>query len=326
MDHDAVGQTLGAWALGACGYDEAIGVLAHLDGCAGCLAETALLSRAAELVGAAQPEPPAPGLRARTVAAAVAVRAPAAGIGAAVSGYREQIAGLLVLLDRIDRDQWSLPVPRHGTVGGLIAHLSGNDRVLLDAISHPRGPDVRPVLSAPADPIRWRLQADLLARRFAAASSSVLTRLVPLAGPGRIRRPAAEALVQRVFETWTHADDLRRVLDLPTRPPGGADLGRIVEFGLRLLPMALVRTGRQHRGRTAGLVLTGPGGGRWTVPLGAATRSGRGEPGVLIVATAVDFCTVMAGRLPPDALPCTVVGDSRLALDLLHAAATLGCD
>ncbi|MER6508220.1 hypothetical protein ABT158_15470 [Nonomuraea sp. NPDC001636] len=93
----------------------------------------------------------------------------------------------------------------------------------------------------------------------------------------------------------------------------------VAEFGLALLPRAL-RGPRRDVSVT--VVLTGPGGGTWTVPLSRTP----GRDAGLISACAVDFCRLVAGRWPPDAFPHASEGDRELTRDLIRAAATLGCD
>jgi hypothetical protein len=61
------------------------------------------------------------------------------------------------------------------------------------------------------------------------------------------------------------------------------------------------------------------------VPLSATLDDGD-ERVASIVAEAVDFCRLMAGRLAPGALRGETTGDPAALGDLLHCAARLGCD
>ncbi|NUR89953.1 MAG: hypothetical protein HOY71_38250, partial [Nonomuraea sp.] len=142
---------------------------------------------------------------------------------------------------------------------------------------------------------------------------------VELAGVRPVRAPLRQAMVQRVFETWTHADDIRAATGRPPEPPRAEHVRMIAEFGLALLPRA-VKGPRRHVSAT--VVLTGPGGGTWTVPLSPSSD----RVAALVSADAVGFCRLMAGRRPPDGFPYAAEGDGALARDLIHAAATLGCD
>ncbi len=87
-----------------------------------------------------------------------------------------------------------------------------------------------------------------------------------------------------------------------------------------LAPGAQLAAGGQPVERSVRLVLTGPGGGTWdrrlddgSVPLAAAD--------VVIVADTVDYCRLVANRLPPDHLTAEVFGEAPLA-ELVLAGAT----
>jgi uncharacterized protein (TIGR03083 family) len=308
--HDDMRGALGAWALGACDGDEAATVGAHVAGCADCRREADSLRAAAELIGTAQSQDPSDALRSRLLGAARALRAPAGpDIEPVLDGYRRQIVDLSALLDCLGPAGPAVRVARHGTIGGLVAHLATNDRALLVAVA--------PGTDAPAG--RWPTQAERLVDRLSTADISTLDQLVPLAGPGGYLRPVRDAAVQRVFETWTHTEDVRAAVGLPPRTPDGRQLRHIVELGVALLPAALERRQPVEVARAFRLRLTGPGGGDWTVPAGGAHDC-------TIMAEAVDFCRLMAGRLAPDSLVCKLTGEAACAASVLTAAVTLGCD
>jgi hypothetical protein len=146
---------------------------------------------------------------------------------------------------------------------------------------------------------------------------------VPLAGPAGFHRPVHDAVIQRMFETWVHADDVRVALDMPKRPPGARAIGHIVDLGVGLLPLVMTAMGREHPGKMGLLELTGSGAGMWAVPLSSQSTS---EVAVEVVAEAVDFCRLMAGRLAPSNLRCVASGEPGPVTDLLHCASRLGCD
>jgi len=313
--HDDAWDALGAWVLDACDADLAERVATHVAGCAQCRAEADRLRAAAAWVGAADPLAPGPDLRDRMLVAARAMRPPGKpGIGAMLAGYREQIAELSTLLSGLDADGFSLGIPRHGTIRELVEHLAGNDRVVVTALEPP---------ASDGPPADWFTQAGLLADLLDTADAEALDRLVPLAGHSTTYRPVRAAMAQRVFETWTHAEDVRVALRLPYRPPRPADVETFVGLGTDLLPETLFRLGRAHPGRAARLVLTGSGGRRWVVPLATGSTD---SLACAVVVDAVDFCRLMAGRLSPSELPHAVDGDTKPAADLLYAASTLGCD
>ncbi len=320
--HDEVWQALGAWALDACDPVESAQVDAHLIECDECGTEAARLRAAADLLELAHPLAPPASARSRVLSAARAARpAASAELAGLVSGYRVQIVALDAVLVGLDARDWAAPVPRHGSVRELVAHLSANDHALLGELGNAAP-------AAPADADDWPTQAHLLADRLTAP----VQKAVPLAGPAGIRRPVRDAVVQRMFETWVHTEDVRIALRLPGRPPTADSVRQIVALGVALLPIALAASGRAHPGRAADLRLTGEGSGRWTVPLSSAVDGWAAADGRAVVvacgvvADAVDFCRLMAGRLPPAALRHTATGEPAVVADLLHVASLLGCD
>ncbi|MFI6597133.1 hypothetical protein ACIBHX_12800 [Nonomuraea sp. NPDC050536] len=166
---------------------------------------------------------------------------------------------------------------------------------------------------------RWREQAGRLLERVSGCADVLLDVELELAGTRPARGPLRHALVQRTFETWTHADDIRTATGRHrTNPPPG-HVRMIAELGLALLPRALKGP---RRDVSATIMLTGPGGGTWTIPLSPTPA----RVSVVISADAVDFCRLLANRWPPNAFPYAAEGDTALAHDLVRAAATLGCD
>ncbi|HEU4424395.1 MAG TPA: maleylpyruvate isomerase family mycothiol-dependent enzyme [Pilimelia sp.] len=331
--HDETWPALGAWVIGACEPDEAGQIATHVAGCPDCRAEADRLRAAVDWFGVTNPVPPPVGLRERVLSAAAGRRAPGRPIAARLrEAYADQAGELAALLAGLSDVQWAATVPRHGTVAGVVAHLAGNDRPVLDALAPGAGPALAPgagpghpdpTPGAGAGVPGWRAQSDLLLSRLAAADRSVLERTVHLAGSGGLHRPVREALVQRTFETWIHADDVRQALRLPLRSAGPADLRMILDFGLGLLPTAMAGLDSAHPGKVVHLVLDGPGGGEWEIPLAPGSGGARVAG---IVAEAQDFCRLMAGRLPVDALRRTVTGDAATVTDVLRAASRLGCD
>jgi uncharacterized protein (TIGR03083 family) len=240
--------------------------------------------------------PPA-ALRASTLATATARRAPAAPEVIAVSvPYAAQIALLDSILHGLRGADWEARAVRHGTVRGVITHLTASDRTVATAAG----------VAVIGD--GWRAQASSLLHGLSAADRAVLGLAVPLVGRRPVARPLREAMVQRLFETWTHTDDVLAALGRPLQPPPPEHLRMIAGFIAALLPVALPGM------RPARLILTGVG--EWAVQ--------PGEPEVVITADAVDFCRYVAGRVPE--LLHSVEGDDQAARAILQVAATLGCD
>jgi uncharacterized protein (TIGR03083 family) len=345
--HGEVSAALGAWALDALPGEEALAVEAHLEVCTACAAEAERLRRATAWLGTSEPVPAAEALRSAVLAAARARRPPASipRPEAAVGPYAVAVVSLEELLRDLTAAQWRLRVLRDWSVGDLLGHLTGNDARLADQLAPvgagaAAGDSVRPRRDARRDAdeealAAWRGQADSILRRATAGGTDGLDRPIRLDGPDPSPHPVRHALVQRMFETWIHADDVRVALGRPTEPPPPAHAAAIAALGIRLLPAALRQAGVAHPGRSARLILTNPDGD-WTIPLGPMAHGATAEPGpagaqaprtadVTIITDTVEFGRLMAGRRTATTLAGTVDGDRRLAAELLGVIATLGC-
>jgi uncharacterized protein (TIGR03083 family) len=284
----------------------------HVASCPDCGAAIALLDQPETAV------PPPPTLREAVLSLARRRRPPAAlDVASVATPYAEQVALMDDLLAELSGPQWDAPVAKHGTVRGLVEHLAANDATVAEFMgAKPRGvPGLREV------PVhrRWREQAGSLLERVSAGSEVLLGVEVALAGPRPARAPLRQAMIQRTFETWTHADDIRAATERSRAAPRDVHVHMIAEFGLALLPRAMKGS---RRDLSVTVVLTGPGGGTWTIPFSRASD----HVAVFLSADAVDFCRLLANRWPPGAFPYAAEGDPALARDLIRAAATLGCD
>ncbi|BBH68593.1 hypothetical protein ACTI_52780 [Actinoplanes sp. OR16] len=335
IENGHVGDLAGPYAVGACSPAEAATVAGHVTTCPSCAAEIDTLSRTAEWIGASAARRPPPPLRARVLSAALAARPARPALDAEAMRltevYTAQVRELDRLLGALTPEQWSQPSAPHTSVRGLVAHLSGNDRVVADAADvHAASSGSDPALldresAGPAgEGVRadgagvrgmWRRQAGALISSLSHAGGDVLGREVQLAGRSGVRRPLREAMIQRGFETWIHAEDVRAVLDLPPREPGPRQVADIVGFALGLLPEAMRAAG--HRG-TVELNLTGDDSRVGLV--------GDGEAVARVTLPAERFCRLLAGRLTPDAAGAEIDGDARAANALLTVASTMGCE
>jgi len=129
-----------------------------------------------------------------------------------------------------------------------------------------------------------------------------------------------DALVIRAFETWTHDDDIRRALGHDLAVPDAAVMRTMAELAMATLPLAMAARGLEHPGVTARVVLTGPGGGEWTVPC-AVVDDPSARPDVVVRASVVDWCRRFADRIDPAAVLGHVEGDEAVARDMVDAAA-----
>jgi uncharacterized protein (TIGR03083 family) len=339
--HTAVSELLGAWALDACSAEETATVEAHLAGCPACTAEADRLGRAAAGLGVTVAAAPPRRLRGAVLEAALA-RRPAARADAG-AGYAAWVHRFDALLQDLTPEQWRRRVVHGWSVQDLVAHLSATDELLAAQLAPvpaaaPEGPaEADAALPArrsaaaidehrgrPPERTRtaWRAQADRLLRD--AARPAALDRPVRLSDPRLPRQPLRVAIVQRLFETWIHTDDVRGALGGPPVPPGVEHAALIVAFGVGLLPAAVRLLGGDQPAGSVRLVLTGPAGGDWTLPLG--TGGPASTPAATVTMDAVEFCYLLGNRRDPGSVAHTVEGDPDLAAKLLRAAATLGCD
>jgi uncharacterized protein (TIGR03083 family) len=340
--HAAVTELLGAWALDACSAEEAATVEDHLAGCPACTAEADRLGLAVAGLATTVAVPPPARLRDEVLAAATA-RRPGAGEDAS-TGYAAWVDRFDTRLERLTPEQWRARVVHDWTVQDLVAHLTATDELLVaqlvsaddetfeDPAELDGGLPARRTAAAIAEhrsrpPRRtraaWRAQADRLLHEV--GEPGALDRQVRLADPRLPRQPLRTALVQRLFETWVHTDDLRRVLGGPPVPPDERHVALIVAFGVGLLPAALRLGGADRPPRSARLVLVGPAGGDWIISP-AVQRAPARPPDATVTMETVEFCYLLGNRRDPDSVPHRVEGDPAVAATLLRAATTLGCD
>lgn len=320
--HEGVAELLGAWALDSVDGDEAAAVEAHLRTCAGCAHEAHGLREAAAWLGVQTVRPAPPGLRERVLAEALRRRPPAL-LRTLAQAYEAQVVLLDEVLGAVGPAAWEHPDPRHGDVRGLLAHLAGNDAMLAADLGGR-------VVTPSVDDVRatWRGQADLLLDRLAAVGdepAGALDQPVRLAARrGAPVRPLRDALVQRAFETWTHRDDVARAAGLAQATPQPAEVRRIVDLSVRVLPDALRTAGVVRPGSGVRLALEGPGEGEWVVPLGHSGPVSRVE--ATVRADAVGYTRLVAGRRSVVSLDPDVSGSAAVAGPFLEVASTLGCD
>ncbi|HTU73624.1 MAG TPA: maleylpyruvate isomerase family mycothiol-dependent enzyme [Trebonia sp.] len=266
---------------------------------------------------------PPPPLRAATLARARSGRRPGRPLDAAPAceplvAFDRTVADLDDLLRSLTSDEWNAPAhAEHGRVHDLVAHLLGVDRLVLRWLdprdSVPDLPDhvaaTRPVVaelagSDPGDIVRrWHDGA----RAVAAAAAGNRTRPVVFHD---ITITVDQLLATRTGEMWAHAIDICLATG---RPLPQLDMERMAMLCSQLVaavPLALAYRGTIAAGRAARIVLTGPAGGAFVVPL--APRDEAVEPEVTIVADAVDFCRVAVRRLRPDQLDAAIEGDRAL--------------
>jgi uncharacterized protein (TIGR03083 family) len=126
------------------------------------------------------------------------------------------------------------------------------------------------------------------------------------------------ALVVRVFEVWTHIEDLCRTLRCDPPPLDAARLHLMTRTAVRAIPLGMLLDEIDTDGQTARIVLTGRGGGVWNQSLKLGAEPG--DTAVTIVADALEFCRLAAQRITPADLDADVEGPMDLALRVLRGA------
>ncbi len=320
-------ELLGAYALDALEPDELDAVEAVLARRPDLAREADRLSSVAAWLGAIEATEPPDRMRAGVLDAALARR----------RGPADPVVDVyLSLSERFEQAVVALPADARGsrtpnglTAAELVVHMAAQESLLAQNLDTPTLDDLREDDSV--------LRTHALLPRFADRDlddaltlwrdSVEANRAWAVAHPDRsaiwrgLGLTRDDTLLVRSFEAWIHTDDLRRAAGLPGTRPEVRHLGLMSDLARRILPLALAVAGREHAGLTARLVLTGPGGGDWLVPLGGEDAAN--EPDVTITADVVDWCHLVGDRLAPEALPVRIEGDAQLGRELVAAAPAL---
>jgi uncharacterized protein (TIGR03083 family) len=277
------------------------------------------------------------GLRDRVLAAARVARAggrPVPDVPAIApdEAFSRAADAFLGLLSSLPDDAWRTPVLRDLDVQGLVGHLTGVEddvqRAIAgdptvagaDHVSSTQPAAERQAGRSPEETRRgWRTGAD---RTLADVRGAELDAPAPMHG---MQLPLGALLVVRAFELWIHENDIRGVVGLPASVPDPGTLRLMTDLAVRLLPHGVARVSGDVAPVDVHLVLTGPGGGTWDVPLGDRTSPGD-VPEVAIVADAVAFCRLVGDRIGPDELGAHLTGATGHAPAVLAGAAALALD
>lgn len=368
LEHRVLKALLGAWALAACSPQETAAVEEHLGDCGSCADEARRLREAVGLLHPAESLDLDPTLRTRVLQGCLDRRPPRIPVPEWASPYDAETARLDALLQDFGDAEWHAPVrlrwfekdeptSRRTTVAGVIAHLLTVDGLVALALGlqDPMG-DVaadRPTPSGrteaywrashfpPTRAVRapWREQTHALVRTvsFAGGGTGKLS-----VAYGDFELPLRDAMLDRAFECWVHAEDIADAVDYPYEAPVGRDLHHMVDLAARMLPTVLAARRRAgfaappppgpHRrlvpagepGRSLRLEIEGSGGGQWLIPLDSPAAVGSAEHEVAHVALdGTEFCRLAAGHVPPAEAAAGQVGDREAIRDVLFAAASL---
>ncbi len=329
---------LAAYVLDALDTDELKGFDARLDG--GDPVALQLIADWREALGelgeVAAEEPPAglsPGAltitSSRRAAGSSLLEAPDL---SAPEAFARTVAQLDALLGDLRPADWAAPTIEGWTVKDLLAHLIAVE----DYFGHQLG--LWPLFvdpAAEADHLgmtrdfvaSWadRSAEDALStwRSRTAATTAHLSAL----DSDALRQPfhfhyldtsLGTVLIARVFEVWTHDEDIRRATGRLIDRPDASRLRRMSRVAVPSMPFGLAFSGAPVSGRTARIVLTGPGGGTWDQALGLGEQAG--QPEATLVLDVVDYCRLAARRLQPDEVEVEIEGDVMLARQVLAGA------
>ncbi|WP_079063075.1 maleylpyruvate isomerase family mycothiol-dependent enzyme [Streptacidiphilus griseoplanus] len=352
-EHEAVRGLLGAWALDACPADESALLERHLADCGPCAAEAARLRDAAGWLSADEPLDPAPELRSQVLESCLVRRAPLLRVPDWAAPYSAETAKLDALLRDLGPSEWleRAEAPWHGGTeywrpAEVLCHLTAVDGFVGTAygLADPVGglPDVPAGTPWAAVTARtaWLIdahggRAPEAVRALWREQTRALVHTVSLAGPaggevpvdyGDFRIPAQDALVDRAFECWIHADDVARAVDYPYEPPSAPHLRQMIDLAARTLPAVLGgRPGAGGEGppRVLRLVIEGPAAGEWLIPLDAPELPGDPDPVASLVVDGLEFCCLAAAHRDPDRMPVGQDGDAAAVRELLRAAPLL---
>ncbi|MEV0172804.1 zf-HC2 domain-containing protein [Streptomyces sp. NPDC050803] len=365
LEHPVLKALLGAWALAACSPEETAAVEEHLGECGSCADEALRLRGAVGLLHQAETLDLDPGLRTRVLEGCLERRPPRIPVPGWAAPYDAETARLDALLQDFGDAEWHAPVrlrwfetdaatSRRTTVAGVIAHLLAVDGLVAIALGldDPLGevPAEHPTPSSrteaywrashfpPTRSVRapWREQSHDLVRTVSFTGGGAGRLAVPY---GDFGLPLHDAMLDRAFECWVHAEDIADAVDYPYPAPSGRHLHDMIDLAARMLPTALARRrqiglasparGRHlglagEPGRSLRLEIEGLGGGEWLIPLDSPGAMGSAEYEVAHVALdGVEFCHLAAGHIPPEDAAAGQVGDREAIRDVLFSVASL---
>ena len=288
--------------------------------------------------------PPLP-LRSRVLAEARRRRPPTAVVAGAspTEVHRVEVARSILLLRDLTDDDWVRPVDppelAGWTVHDVVVHLMANATLLAAELGVPisgvpetatdnegrtaqaraRHAERPPALAlAELEAAAEAIDAELAVRGEARLGE-------PIDWWGRVL-PTRLALLVRAFETWTHSDDIRRALGRDVVDPPPASLLTMAHAACGLVPTMLAVSGTDHPDKLVRFRFTDIGDAAWDVDLGAVAAvrpAGDDAVDAEIAVDAAALCRGVSARVDPRGLTYYVVGDERLAGDVVDALPAL---
>ena len=311
---------VGAYALDACEPEEATAIDAYVAAHADAAAEAERLRDAAAWLGAVGALNPPAALRERLLAVAaerVDALPPA-------DALQRETARFEALLDSLSPTDLAAITYNGLSVRDLVAHVAIVDEAFVAEADEPRqafiGAERVLEITSAGLAAAAGSSFEQIRDRFRAARRALLDLDARLAAETRVGGYSlASVLVICAFETWTHHDDIVAALGRPERPTEASVLRTMTELAVQTLPVAMAAKGYAYPGRTARIVMTGPGGGDWTIAVSINERAGP-VPHVVVRVPATEFCRRVADRLAVDEVPFEIEGDAELARALVDSA------
>lgn len=333
MNDAELRELLAAHALHASVPSEALQIERYLSGNPAAAAEFARLSTAAAWIAATEALTPPLQLRRSVLAAArTRQRSPGVSDDEVTRLFRAETDRFHALVPTLGPDDLGATTANGLSVRDLVIHLAAMETMVAAGLGAgvttiDAGTDVEARTAEFVDafalqPIQtvvdlWRDAIEGITRW---ARTGAPEGLLPWLGID-VRRDTL--LISRSFETWIHANDIRRATGRALEHPRPEHLHRMADFSMRNLPAWLEVVGREHPGCTARVVLTGSGGGSWLVPLAPQAAANVEAVDVMLEVDIVDWCHRVGERVAPDVIAVQVTGDEALATDILEAASAL---
>lgn len=250
----------------------------------------------------------------------------------ASEAYGRTIEVLGQLLDELTAAEWSAPTIEGWSVKGLVTHLVAIEEYFgrqlglwtcdIDESLESEHLEMTRVFVAswsdrPAAEVlsRWRELTTAITTHLSSVDRSESRRSIRF---HFLETSLSTVLITRVFEIWTHDEDIRRATGRPLVAPDPGRLRRMSRIAVPSVAFGMAIGGMDASGRTARIVLTGPGGGTWDQALGLGETAGR--PEAIVVVDVVDYCRLAAQRIAPHEVHAAVEGDEQLARQILAGA------
>jgi uncharacterized protein (TIGR03083 family) len=315
---------VGAYALDAVEPDEAAAIDAFIADHADAAGEAERLRGAAAWLGAVGALNPPVALRDRLLSAMADRPDPLPPVDA----LRRETDRFEALLDTVEPGDLAVSTYNGLSVRDLVAHIAIVDEAFVGEAPGPGATSTWSFIGA--DAVAQMTDAQLpefadwsfeqILDRWRSARRALLDLDAQLPSDARVGGYSLKSvLVIRAFETWTHYHDIAAVLGRTEEPASAPVIRTMAELAVQTLPLALAAKGYDFSGRTARVVLTGPGGGDWTIACSPSETAGN-VPDVVLRAPILEFCRRFADRLPVDDVPFEIDGDADLGRALVDAA------